>query len=193
MFGKCTKAFSLIELMIVIAILGIVASLAIPAYNDYLTRAKVTNMISIADVVKAAVAEDRGINGNFDHIDASDPVKTFEDLGITDPVLLSQAISEIRFTKEDDYYMSIVICGDSKGQGTPDEDTVDIYFTGTYYSSGMKWGCQYTGNSKYVPSSCRTRYEPTIYGTLSKPCERVGEEPPDHAEDTFESGFVPGD
>lgn len=54
MFSTRTKGFSLIELMIVIAILGIVAALAIPAYNDYIIRAKVTNMLSIADVIKHA-------------------------------------------------------------------------------------------------------------------------------------------
>ena len=51
------KGFTLIELMIVVAIIGILAAIAIPAYQDYTVRSKVTEMINSAGVCKTSVAE----------------------------------------------------------------------------------------------------------------------------------------
>jgi len=51
------KGFTLIELMIVVAIIGILAAIAIPAYQDYTIRAQVTEGLNLAGAVKAGVAE----------------------------------------------------------------------------------------------------------------------------------------
>lgn len=59
------QGFTLIELMIVVAIIGILAAIAIPAYQDYTIRAKVTEAINLAAAAKTAVAETGIAEGSF--------------------------------------------------------------------------------------------------------------------------------
>lgn len=51
------KGFTLIEMMLVVAIVGILASLAIPVYQDYLVKARITEGLTLAEVAKLAVAD----------------------------------------------------------------------------------------------------------------------------------------
>jgi type IV pilus assembly protein PilA len=53
---KAQQGFTLIELMIVVAIIGILAAVAIPAYSDYTIKAKIGNALSAVDSVKTAIA-----------------------------------------------------------------------------------------------------------------------------------------
>ena len=62
---KAQQGFTLIELMIVVAIIGILASIALPAYQDYMTRAKISETIVMAAPAKLAVAETASSMGNL--------------------------------------------------------------------------------------------------------------------------------
>jgi type IV pilus assembly protein PilA len=59
------KGFTLIELMIVVAIIGILAAIAIPAYQDYTIRSQVTEGLNLASAVKAGVSEFYANNGSW--------------------------------------------------------------------------------------------------------------------------------
>jgi type IV pilus assembly protein PilA len=87
MLKQVQKGFTLIELMIVVAIIGILAAIAIPAYQDYTIRSQVTEGLSLAADLKAAVAEQIANSGAW-------PVDEVA-LGIADGSKVGKYVSDV--------------------------------------------------------------------------------------------------
>jgi type IV pilus assembly protein PilA len=137
------KGFTLIELMIVIAIIGILAAIAIPQYQDYTKRAKVSEVVNAASPCKLAVSEFYSSTNSFPASLASAGCDTV----VTNVYVASVAVGT-----------GGVITATSKVPGAAGT----ILFTptapnGTTVISAVDWACSVgTIDPKYVPSSCRT-------------------------------------
>ena len=74
---RVQQGFTLIELMIVVAIIGILAAVALPAYQDYTTRAKVSEVILMGAPAKLAVAESSSSLGGLANVTVANSGYTF--------------------------------------------------------------------------------------------------------------------
>lgn len=147
-FQNNQKGFTLIELMIVVAIIGILAAVALPAYQDYTIRARVSESLSVSAGAKLAVAE------------------TVQDRGQIDFTGLDQASTGYEFGAATKYVSSVVIqasgrilitarnTGAVSGGGTE----VSLRLSPDFASGRVDWECA-RGSSvlaAHVPGQCRT-------------------------------------
>ena len=141
--------FTLIELMIVVAIIGVLASIAIPQYKNYTARAQVSEALNVLSGVKSELAERYAFSGNFG---------TGKDEGMEELVSQTRYIQSVDyFYREDDVAIGIAmrdeapVSKDIRGKRLRIELIAD--------EGSIKWSCmsakQNGIDEKYLPGSCR--------------------------------------
>lgn len=136
---KAQQGFTLIELMIVVAIIGILAAVALPAYQDYTVRAKVSELLLAASNAKTAVSEFAQAEGTI----------TGSGAGLTIP-------------NDGEYVSSGTVSADGVIQVTGTaadlgaESDVTLTLSPTLNASGVvTWDCTSASDAGYLPSTCR--------------------------------------
>ena len=141
--NKTQKGFTLIELMIVVAIIAILAAIALPAYQDYIKRAKVTEVVVMTEPAKLAVAETASALGGLSFVTATNNGYAFpgatsfvSGVVITATTGLVTATSTVPGATG-----TIILTPTALGNAT----------TGTQ----LTWKCTTTIAKQYVPATCR--------------------------------------
>ena len=133
------KGFTLIELMIVVAIIGILAAIALPAYQDYTKRTHVSEGLTLAGGAKASVTEYYSSQGNFPSNNASAGLAAAAD--IKGNAVTQVAVANGRIT---------VTYNDKVTNGAT------VILSPTSGAGGVQWSCKGgTVIAKYRPSNCR--------------------------------------
>jgi type IV pilus assembly protein PilA len=151
---KQQQGFTLIELMIVVAIIGILAAIAIPAYQDYTVRTKISEGLNVAGAAKLAVAETYDSNGSM-------PNGGNGSFGLPGPASISaQYVSSVEVNAGGANPGVITITYKPTVGGNPPVGgaggTTIVLTPITAVPGALDWNCK-TGDviSKYRPAECR--------------------------------------
>lgn len=137
-----SQGFTLIELMIVVAIIGILAAVAIPAYQDYTVRAKVTEGLSLAAGAKSRVEETRIAIGHFAAAHASYGLATPTSISgnnVSQVEVITNGAIEVTYSNDNAFNLGN-----------------KIILRPTLTGGSLKWSC--TGGDlrrSYRPANCR--------------------------------------
>jgi len=136
---KTQQGFTLIELMIVVAIIGILAAIALPAYQDYTVRSRVSELAIVASGMKATVGENIANLGD---------IVAGSCLGVTDVVADTKNTAASTCNNADG---TITVTGTAAAKG------VVLTFAPSLTAEGLiAWACTTdAANFKYVPAECR--------------------------------------
>jgi type IV pilus assembly protein PilA len=137
---KKQAGFTLIELMIVVAIIGILAAIALPAYQDYTVRSRVSELAVVGSGMKATVGENIANLGD---------IVAGSCAGVTN---VTVATKNTASTACADATGTITVTGTAAAKG------VVLTYTPTLTADGIiSWECTTAAaNFKYVPAECRT-------------------------------------
>jgi type IV pilus assembly protein PilA len=147
MIKQVQKGFTLIELMIVVAIIGILAAVAIPAYQDYTVRARVTEGLGLAGAAKVTVAENAASGVTLLSTGYTTPAATNN----VSSLAVADASGQITIT----YTTKVAAAGANTVIMVPTSGGAALV-GGTVPPSAIAWGCT-TGTlaAKYRPAECR--------------------------------------
>ena len=137
------KGFTLIELMIVVAIIAILAAIALPAYQDYTIRGQVSEGLSLTSGARTAVAEFYSNRGTFPANNASAGLAT----GVS---IAGQYVTKVNTAAGK-------ITAEFGGKANTKINTKTLILSATDNGGSVAWTCipASTVEDKYLPTSCR--------------------------------------